>query len=108
MTDPQPPQALAPTPSAFDRRVLAALDQWPGDGVEVRDGKLVGINQEGEPLEWRTVWQVAERVGEPDVRDIARVLDGLERFGHATARQAKRHGRRVRVWVATPGRGTQA
>lgn len=66
-------EVLEPELTAFDRRVLAALDQWTR-GRDLRD----------EPLDWRNAWQVGEAVREDDVAMVRRTLDGLGRFRYAT------------------------
>jgi hypothetical protein len=64
--------ALEPALSAYDKRVLAALDEWTmGRAAD---------------LDWRTAWAVAERVQDDDVAGVRRILDGLERFGYVARR----------------------
>jgi hypothetical protein len=66
-----PERALEPELTAFDKRVLGALEPWP------RDADAVGR------VKWLSAWQVAERINEDDVALVRRTLNGLVRFRHA-------------------------
>jgi hypothetical protein len=82
-----PEGTLEPVLTKFDRQILAALDQWTKDRSILE-----------EPLEWRTVWDVAERVREYDGALVRRVLDGLVSLRYATAEGWDHR----RAYVATP------
>jgi hypothetical protein len=85
--------ALSPTLTRYDERVLAALDQWTDDKRPFGDT----------PLDWRNVWQVAERLREYDVATVRRTLDGLAHLGYAMARDWDHRRRWVAVpWLARP------
>jgi hypothetical protein len=83
--------ALEPELTGFDRRVLKALDQWTSDR------RVFG--PDAEPLEYRTAWQIAERLREFDVATVVRVLNGLERFQYVTTNGRWDHRK---AWVAIP------
>jgi hypothetical protein len=83
-------EALSPALTAYDKRVLDALDQWTDDKRPFGD----------DPLDWRNVWQIGERLREYDLAALRRTLDGRAHLGHAMAREFDHR----RVWVATPWR----
>jgi len=77
---------LEPALTKWDKRVLAALDEWSEHHDYSR------------PLDWRTVWNVAERLREYDVVLVRRTLDGLERLGYVMANGWDHR----RAYVGTP------
>lgn len=66
--------ALEPKLTAFDRRVLEALDEcdW-------------SMPRSSWDHEWRSPWQVAERLRHDDVAEVRRILRGLGALGYTVS-----------------------
>jgi hypothetical protein len=80
-------EALEPKLTRYDQRVLSKLDQWTADRDTREDS-----------LRWMDLWEVGRTLTEHDLRELQRVLDGLERFGYVTASGWGPQRR----WIAAP------
>lgn len=78
---------LEPVLTAFDKRVLAALNEW-------EDGPRPA------PLVFSNAWQVAERVREYDVGAVRDTLRGLTHLGYALSRKFDYRQEWIASWRA--------